>query len=101
MKALEKLGAADITITTQHKQESLQRSASLSVRPSVHYRTELQSGYSDERKTQLTVNRTLYKNLVKQTINASSSPLVLTEGLMNYLDAYNHSCTEQIISPCL
>ena len=98
MKALGKLGAANITITAQHKQESLQRSASLSVRPSVHYRTELQSGYSDERKTQLTINRTLYKNLAKQTINASSSPLVLTEGLMDYLDAYNHSCTEQIIS---
>ena len=98
VKALQALGAAELTFTASHKNETLYRTAGLSVRPAVPYRTEITSGVVDNGALQLNNLRTLYPDLAKQTLSASASPLVIVDGLTSYLESYPHGCTEQIVS---
>ncbi len=108
VKVKSVLGAADITIiashkaashkAASHKTESASRTTSLSIRPAMPFFTELKSGFVDAGKIDLQVERRLYSELSNQSISASSSPLVLVDGLTSYLETYPHGCTEQVVS---
>jgi len=98
VKAKQNLGAAELHFTASHKQESLTRSASLSVRPAMPYYVDFASGFSERKNTNFKINREIYPNLAEQKISASASPLVIVDGLTSYLDHYPHGCTEQVVS---
>lgn len=98
LKAKDKLGAAEVRfIVTSGKEQSTRR-ATLSVRPALPFATTLTSGYADNGKAQLDVPRRLYADLAQQQVAASSSPLVLIDGLSSYLEHFPHGCTEQVVS---
>ena len=78
--------------------EETVRTASLSIRPSLPYRASMQLGYTKSHTHDVQVLRSLRTELAEQKISASSSPVVLTQGLTAYLHHYQHACTEQLIS---
>ncbi|OUS24764.1 alpha-2-macroglobulin [Gammaproteobacteria bacterium 45_16_T64] len=98
VRAKQQLGAATLTFDVSHKEEHSRRTASLSIRPVMPYRTSLMSGFDSDGDVRLTVERDLYSNLATQTIAASTSPLVVVDGLTDYLENFPHGCTEQVVS---
>jgi uncharacterized protein YfaS (alpha-2-macroglobulin family) len=74
------------------------RPATLSVRPSVAYVATVEAGTGKDDPLTLEYSRSLYDQLARQSAAASASPLVLTDGLLDYLDAFPHACAEQIVS---
>ena len=98
VKVNKLLGAADLTITAKHKNESASRSTSLSVRPAMPYFTSLTTGFDKSGNVDLPVSRNLYAELSQQSVSASASPLVLVDGLTSYLKSFPHGCTEQVVS---
>lgn len=97
LQATESLGEAKVTFKASHANHFQTRTATLSIRPAQHYETTIQAGYKKDVGS-VAAERVLYKELASKTISASNSPLVLATGLGEYLSAYPHGCTEQIIS---
>ncbi len=102
VKAKQKLGAANITFNVsysgEHKIEAAKRSASLSIRPAVTYQTSFTSGVATAGSTEIDIPRSLFPRLASQSVAASASPLILVDGLSDYLKNYPHGCTEQMVS---
>ncbi|MGE4543274.1 MAG: alpha-2-macroglobulin [Pedobacter sp.] len=98
LKATDKLGAAQVRFIVTSGKEQATRRATLSVRPALPYATTMTSGFADNGKAQLNVPRRLYADLAQQQVAASSSPLVLIDGLSSYLEHFPHGCTEQVVS---
>jgi uncharacterized protein YfaS (alpha-2-macroglobulin family) len=92
------LGPAEIVFHASSGDEDIRRTAGLSIRPSVPYRTSLTSGYAAKGEVEVELERKLYAALSSQRASASDSPLVLIDGLAAYLDNFPHGCTEQIVS---
>lgn len=98
LKAKERLGAAQVRFIVTSGKEQVSRRATLSIRPALPYSTTLSSGYAKNGKAELAVPRSLYADLAEQQVAASSSPLVLINGLSSYLENFPHGCTEQVVS---
>ena len=102
LKISELLGAAEVKITASTKGPSGiisgQRTVSLSVRPATPYYSSFMSGYAKNGKAKQPLKRKLFSNLAQQKVAASSSPLVLVDGLSSYLQHFPHGCTEQVVS---
>lgn len=99
-KAKEKLGSQQITFKAQALSDSSKKAVmpyTLSIRPAVPYSSKFNFGLA---KSSYTVEDTedLYAEYRTQQLSASSSPLVLAQGLLKYLNKYPHYCTEQTIS---
>ena len=97
-RALDLLGAADITFEAATAGERAASRATLSVRAPVAYVATAQSGSSDDDPVTLGFKRTMYDAFAHQRVAASASPLVLADGMLDYLEAFPHSCAEQIVS---
>jgi len=97
-RALNKLGSANITVEATSGAASISRQATLSVRPATAYVSTLVAGISNEDPLTLGFDRTLYDQLATNSAAASVSPLILTDGIFDYLKAFPHLCSEQIVS---
>ena len=98
LKVLPELGASSLVFRARHGKERAQITATLSVRPPVPYVTSFASGFSASGQVELDVPRELFANLAHNRVSASVRPVVLTEGLVAYLENFPHQCTEQIVS---
>lgn len=98
VRALDELGAASLTFEAASGGESARSRATLSVRPPVANVATIRSGASDDDPIELSFERTLYDAFSRQHVAASASPLILADGLQDYLDAFPHACAEQIVS---
>jgi alpha-2-macroglobulin len=98
VKAKPKLGAAELRFTAKHKGDESTRTASLSVRPATTYYTHFDTGFASGGDVKLDGLRHLYPDLAEQSVAASSSPLVVVDGLQSYLKTFPHGCTEQVVS---
>ncbi len=98
IKALPRPGAAAIVFKAAMGKEDSRITATLSVRPAVPYMASFDSGYAESGKESVTLPRRLYPELAQQKASASGSPLVLVDGLNNYLENFPHGCTEQVVS---
>jgi uncharacterized protein YfaS (alpha-2-macroglobulin family) len=92
------LGPGSLTFTAHRGDAEAHMEESLSVRPAVPYRTQLTLGRIDGATATAALTRNMYSE--RRTVEASVStvPLVWGRGLMTYLDNYEYSCTEQLIS---
>jgi len=97
-KAKEKPGAASVVFTARMGKEDSRITATMSVRPATPYMSSFSSGYEESGKVEVPLERRLYPELAKQQASASASPLVLVDGLNNYLENFPHGCTEQVVS---
>jgi len=98
LRAKDSLGNADLTVTAQLGPNHASLVSHLSVRPPMPYLTTLNSGYFREDQKKVALTRQLYPEYRKVTALASPVPQGLTRGLGEYLEHYEHGCTEQLVS---
>ncbi|MCE0498348.1 MAG: alpha-2-macroglobulin family protein [Methylacidiphilales bacterium] len=98
LRAKEKLGNADITITAENGGKKSALVSHLSVRPPVPYLTTLTTGYFKENEKSVPVPRRLHPEFRKASALASPVPQGLVRGLGEYLEHYEYGCTEQLVS---
>ena len=98
LRAKEKLGDADLTITAESGDKKTSLASHLSIRPPLPYLTTVTSGYFKESEKQVPVTRKLYPEYRKVTALLSPLPQGLTRGLGDYLEHYEYGCTEQLVS---
>lgn len=94
------LGSASVVFSASHAKGSAKLSTDLSVRPASAFVTLVQSGTAvgaGELKSQLNA----YPNFAQSSLTVSATPWAFASGLMRYLEAYPHGCTEQIASQTL
>ena len=91
-------GAAELRLTARLGETVVRRSVGLSIRPAVAFETTVQSGFAADGSMQLALPRRLHEAFARRRMAASTSPLVLADGMLAYLDTFPHGCTEQIIS---
>jgi len=96
-RARAQLGAARIRFSASWQAHVSHLAADVSVRPASPYVTEVTAGYFGS-AVDVPTGRSLYPNSRKLYVGVSSLPLVLANGLADYLDDYPHLCTEQLIS---
>ncbi|MEP1743388.1 MAG: alpha-2-macroglobulin [Kangiellaceae bacterium] len=96
--AKSKLGSAELSFTAKLGEEELTRSASLSVRPATHFATVIKTGFSNDTEKTIDDIRKTFEEFSQRSVSASNSPLVLVDGLHDYLQHYPHGCTEQVVS---
>ncbi len=108
LKALHKLGSADLKFTarlvgTDDSDMQAQRSASttMSVRPATLKRSTMLSGRSFSDESLIPLERILLNDLAETRVYASTDPALLVNGLISYLNVYPHACTEQIVSQAM
>lgn len=98
VRALDRLGGASLLFTARSGTESSRRTATLSVRPSVTYVATVSAGTGSDDPLTLEYRRAMYDQFAVQSAAASASPLVLADGMLDYLEAFPHACVEQIVS---
>jgi alpha-2-macroglobulin len=91
------LGSASVVFVAQYKNSSARLSTDVSVRPASPLVTLVQAG-SFFGQGDLTAQGDYYPNFHKSDVAVSSAPWAFATGLMQYLEAYPHGCTEQITS---
>ena len=77
---------------------TMQRRATLSVRPPVPYMTEVRSGSFTKASAEIPMMRQMYPEFRKLSASVSALPLGLAPGLDLYLKNFPHGCSEQITS---
>ena len=98
LRARDKLGNADLTFTSKLGAKSGHITSSLSLRPSVPYRTSLAAGSVRQGSAATPVDRDLFPELRTVRAGMSVLPLGLAHGLATYLEKYPYGCTEQLVS---
>jgi uncharacterized protein YfaS (alpha-2-macroglobulin family) len=98
LKAKDRLGNADITVSAESGGVRSSLASHLSVRPPVPYLTTLTSGYFKGNEQKVPVTRRMYPEFRKVSALASPLPQGLTRGLGEYLEHYAYGCTEQLVS---
>ncbi len=91
-------GAASLTVTARLGDETVRRRTSLSVRPAVPFETTVASGFDSDGDVRVELPRRVHAAFADRRIAASASPLVLADGLLEYLEKFPHECAEQIVS---
>lgn len=100
-KATDVLGNSDIIFTAQGSSKQSRNITSLSIRPSVPYQVWIESGMvrkGENKKDNINVDISLYKEFTTREINLSYLPLSFAKGLKFYLDNYPYGCSEQVTS---
>lgn len=98
LKAGSVPGEASLRFVVAHASERAQRTATLSIRPATPFVSDFVSGHAANGNASIAQTRARFAALAEQTIAASSSPLVLVDGLSRYLEHFPHGCTEQVVS---
>ena len=95
--AAAQLGSASVVFVAQYKNSTVRLSTDVSVRPASPLVTLVQAG-SFQGKGELSAQGDFYPNFHKSDVAISAAPWAFASGLMQYLEAYPHGCTEQITS---
>ncbi len=98
VRARNMLGAASLKFEARSGDESARLDATLSVRPAVAYVATMTAGSSGNDPIEFQFERKMYDEFALQSAAASASPLILADGMLNYLQAFPHACAEQIVS---
>lgn len=98
LKAKDNLGNASIQFSAHAGDKSASRTVSLSLRPAAPFRTQSIMGRMDGTQQNVSDIRQMYDQFARRDARVSRSPLVLTNGLSQYLADYPNACSEQIVS---
>ena len=98
MRAGASPGAASVTFAGRVNDVSVQRRATLSVRPSTAFQTTVDAGFDADGEVEVVLPRRLHEAFADRRVTASASPLALADGLLAYLETFPHACAEQIVS---
>jgi uncharacterized protein YfaS (alpha-2-macroglobulin family) len=98
IKTNASLGPVSLTFTARRGQAEAHVDESIGVRPASPFRTQLSLGRVDGASATAPLTRDLYSQQRKVEAAVSTVPLVWGQGLTVYLDHYEYSCTEQLLS---
>jgi alpha-2-macroglobulin len=98
IRATPVLDSASLTFVASRGTSRAQNEESVSVRPAVAYRTQLTLGVVKDASAVVPLTRDMYAE--RRTVEAAIStlPLVWGQGLTAFLENYDYSCTEQLVS---
>ena len=97
LRARAMLGDAPVRFTAAWQGHGAHLVSDVSVRPASPYVTDILAGYFGS-AVDVPIQRSLFPNLRKLNVGVSNVPLVLADGLADYLDSYPHLCHEQLVS---
>ncbi|HET9268685.1 MAG TPA: alpha-2-macroglobulin family protein, partial [Vicinamibacterales bacterium] len=92
------LGAVTLTFTARRATAEARVEESVGVRPAATFRTTLTLGRSDRDTADVALTRDLYTERRRVEAAVSTVPLVWGQGLTAFLNSYEYSCTEQLVS---
>ncbi len=98
LSAGETLGNASVTLTGRLGDETVHRRMEVSVRPATAFLSTAATGFEAGRGLRVDLPRRLHEAHASRRVAASGSPLVLAEGLLDYLRTFPHACVEQMVS---
>lgn len=98
IKANPTLGAATLTFTARRGAAEAHVEESVGVRPAVAFRTQLTLGRVDGATATASLTREMYSQRRQVEAAVSTLPMVWGQGLTAYLEHYEYSCTEQLLS---
>lgn len=99
VKAKDELGSGSLKwIATSGVKFKSKYQSALSIRPPTPFQSLLTNGRTNDGKFSIDITRDLYPDYRKLEFSASPLPLSLAHGLLKFLDAYPHGCTEQLVS---
>lgn len=101
LRATTALGSGDMTFTASHGGHLARFSTALSVRPAMPYRIALSAGQIRNGQVELPVNPNYYPQYRRVRAGVSPVPLLLSAGLIRYLDKFPYGCTEQVVSQAM
>lgn len=92
------LGPASLIFSARRGAAEAHVDESVGVRPASPYRTQLTLGRVEGSSATAPLTRDLYSQQRKVEAAVSTVPLVWAQGLTAYLDHYEYTCTEQLLS---
>ncbi|HID9471456.1 TPA: alpha-2-macroglobulin family protein [Serratia liquefaciens] len=98
LRAKSALGDAPLVFDASYGDKSSRRTVSTSVRPAMPYRTQTVMGRMSGGSQNVEGLRQMFDAYAQRQAAVSHSPLVLTNGLAQYLADYPYYCSEQIVS---
>ncbi|HTD91601.1 MAG TPA: alpha-2-macroglobulin family protein, partial [Burkholderiales bacterium] len=98
VRVKDELGAGTLNFTASGMNKSAKLGSSISVRPAQPYYTQLIAGSVRNGSADAAVTRNLYPHYRKLEASISHVPLALAHGLTAYLQGFQYSCTEQLVS---
>jgi len=98
VKANAVLGSVPLTFTARRAAADARIVEEVGIRPAVAFRTNLTLGRVEGTTKDAPITRDLYT--ARRDVNAavSTTPLVWGQGLVAFLDYYEYTCTEQLVS---
>ena len=91
-------GAASLKLTARIGDTSVERTATMSVRPAAPFETTVMSGFKANGDARVVFPRRMFEQFRDRRVTASASPLALADGLLAYLEGFPHACVEQLVS---
>lgn len=101
LRAKSALGDAPLVFDARYGDKSSRRTISTSVRPAMPFRTQSVMGRMASSSQKVDNLRQMFDAYSQRQARVSTSPLVLTSGLAQYLADYPYYCSEQIVSRSL
>ncbi|VTR39792.1 Uncharacterised protein [Serratia fonticola] len=98
LRAKAALGDAPLVFDARYGDKTSRRTISTSVRPAMPYRTQTVMGRMSGSSQNIDNLRQMFDAYAQRSAAVSHSPLVLTNGLAQYLADYPYYCSEQIVS---
>jgi uncharacterized protein YfaS (alpha-2-macroglobulin family) len=98
LRANAVLGSTTLRFIARRGSAEARVDESISIRPSVPYRTRLMLGRVDGTTAVAPLTRDLYAEQRRVRASISPVPLVWGQGLTAYLENYQYTCTEQLVS---
>jgi uncharacterized protein YfaS (alpha-2-macroglobulin family) len=99
VRATQALGSGNLTFTASYGGKSASQGIDVSIRPAAAYRAQIDIARvaPNSRKTVQTL-RNMYDQESTRQASISTVPLVLSQGLSNWLAKYTNYCSEQLVS---
>ncbi len=99
VRATQALGSGNLTFTASYGAKSASQGIDVSIRPAAAYRAQIDIARvaPDSKKAVLTL-RNMYDQQSTRQASISTVPLVLSQGLSNWLANYTNYCSEQLVS---
>ncbi len=92
------LGTGELAFSASGAGLSSKLQESVSIRPAVPYRAQVDSGATRAAESEIPVDRRMHQAFRSLEAAATFLPSGMSFGLKKYLDAYPYGCTEQIVS---
>jgi uncharacterized protein YfaS (alpha-2-macroglobulin family) len=99
VRATQALGSGNLAFTASHGTKSASQGIDVSIRPAAAYRAQIDiARVAPNTKKAVLSLRNMYDQESQRQASISTVPLILSQGLSNWLEKYSNYCSEQLVS---